>query len=191
MNDQLILVDREDVAVGVGRKRDVHVAGALHRAFSVFVFDDSGRMLLQRRAADKYHSGGLWSNTCCSHPRPGETTAAAARRRLLEEMGFHCDLENAFSFIYRADVGGGLVEHEYDHVFIGRFNGEPAPDPAEVSDWRWVTAAGLEVETLRHPGRFTYWFRVAFEELRARGYLAQLRRLNAPRAAVFRPCSPG
>jgi isopentenyl-diphosphate delta-isomerase len=166
--EHVILVDRRDVAIGVRAKRDAHVDGALHRAFSIFAFDSHGRMLLQRRATAKYHSGGLWSNTCCSHPRPGEDTAAAAQRRLFEEMGFNCPLETAFSFVYRADVGDGLIEHEYDHVFIGRFDGDPAPDPAEVEDWRWIDPAALYHELLEQPGRFTYWFRVALEELRSR-----------------------
>jgi isopentenyl-diphosphate Delta-isomerase len=180
MSDHVILVDRTDAQIGVREKQAAHVTGALHRAFSVFVFDDAGRMLLQRRATAKYHSGGLWSNTCCSHPRPGESTAAAAQRRLLEEMGFHCPLEVAFSFIYRADVGGGLVEHEYDHVFIGRFRGEPLPYPAEVEAWRWASARDLVRELREQPGRFTYWFRIAFDELRARGYLEPAAALDPP-----------
>lgn len=169
--DRVILVDANDVEVGVGEKLATHRDGALHRAFSVFVVDAGGRFLLQRRASDKYHSGGLWSNTCCSHPRPGETNLAAARRRLVEEMGFICPLEHVFSFIYRADVGGGLIEHEYDHVFLGRFDGEPAPDPAEVSEWRWVEPAALLQEATRRPGDFTHWFHIAFEQLRVRGYV--------------------
>jgi isopentenyl-diphosphate Delta-isomerase len=173
--EQVILVDSDDVQIGVDEKRAAHVSGALHRAFSVFVMDDAGRFLLQRRAADKYHSGGLWSNTCCSHPRPGESTPTAARRRLLEEMGMVCPLELAFSFIYRADVGGGLIEHEYDHVFLGRFNDEPLPDPDEVSDWRWVEPAALERALRQHPLRFTQWFHIAFDQLRARGYLPAVR----------------
>jgi isopentenyl-diphosphate Delta-isomerase len=171
MNEHVILVDIEDVAIGTTEKQAAHVTGSLHRAFSVFVLDDAGRMLLQRRAITKYHSGGLWSNTCCSHPRPGESTMAAAQRRLFEEMGFHCPLEVAFSFVYRADVGGGLIEHEYDHVFLGRFNGEPAPHPAEVDDWRWIDLPALLREVRERPGRFTYWFHIAFDELSARGIL--------------------
>jgi isopentenyl-diphosphate Delta-isomerase len=171
VSEQLILVDTEDVEVGVAGKRHAHAAGLLHRAFSVFVFNAQGHMLLQRRSPSKYHSGGLWSNTCCSHPRPGESTEAAAQRRLHEEMGFGCPLSSAFSFVYHADVGGGLIEHEYDHVFIGRSDAEPSPDPAEVDDWRWATAADIDRELSEEPARFTYWFRVAFDELRRRGYL--------------------
>jgi isopentenyl-diphosphate Delta-isomerase len=171
MNEHVILVDRDDTAIGVEHKQAAHIEGSLHRAFSIFVFDRAGRMLLQRRALSKYHSGGLWSNTCCSHPRPGESTAAAAQRRLFEEMGFHCPLETAFSFVYRAAVGDGLVEHEYDHVFIGEFDGDPAPEPAEVDAWRWVEPAALRREMRQRPGDFTYWFRVAYDELAARGML--------------------
>jgi isopentenyl-diphosphate delta-isomerase len=165
----VILVDRADRAVGTSEKRAAHVTGALHRAFSVFVFDAAGRTLLQRRATSKYHSGGLWSNSCCSHPRPGESTAVAGHRRLVEEMGFDCPLHTAFTFVYRADVGGGLIEHEYDHVFLGRFDGTPMPDPAEVEAWRWVDPHVLTGELRREPDRFTFWFRIAWDELRARG----------------------
>ncbi|HEX7957304.1 MAG TPA: isopentenyl-diphosphate Delta-isomerase, partial [Pyrinomonadaceae bacterium] len=118
-SEQLILVDADDRELGAGEKLEVHRAGALHRAFSVFVFDGRGRLLMQRRAAGKYHSGGLWSNTACGHPRPGEATRAAARRRLREEMGLDCELSAAFEFVYRAELGDSLVEHEYDHVFVG------------------------------------------------------------------------
>jgi isopentenyl-diphosphate Delta-isomerase len=169
--EHVILVDRRDVPLGTRAKQEAHVDGLLHRAFSIFVFDAAGRTLLQRRAITKYHSGGLWSNTCCSHPRPGESTARAAQRRLFEEMGFHCPLEVAFSFVYRADVGGGLMEHEYDHVFIGRFDGSPAPDPAEVDDWRWIEPAALDREARERPDRFTFWFHVAWAELKARRLL--------------------
>jgi isopentenyl-diphosphate Delta-isomerase len=169
--EHVIIVNSHDEALGVREKWDAHAAGVLHRALSVFVFDDRGRMLLQRRARGKYHSGGLWSNTCCSHPRPGEATHVAAHRRLGEEMGIACDLEPAFSFVYRADVGNGLVEHEYDHIFVGRCSADPAPDPEEVSAWRWARPAELLLELADRPSRFTPWFRIGFEELRARGYL--------------------
>jgi isopentenyl-diphosphate Delta-isomerase len=167
--EHVILVDCDDVPVGVRAKQDAHVEGLLHRAFSIFVFDTRGRMLLQRRATGKYHSGGLWSNTCCSHPRPGESTMAAAQRRLFEEMGFNCPLITACSFVYRADVGGGLIEHEYDHVFVGHFDGDPAPDPAEVEDWRWLGVEQLTREVRGRPDRFTYWFHIAWRELQERG----------------------
>lgn len=168
MSENVILVDPDDTAIGIRAKQDAHIEGVLHRAFSVFVFDSAGRMLLQRRALTKYHSGGLWSNTCCSHPQPGESAAAAANRRLFEEMGFHCPLGTAFSFVYRADVGGGLIEHEYDHVFVGTFDGDPAPDPAEVDAWRWIEIADLHRELRDRPDRFTTWFHIAFNEMLAR-----------------------
>ncbi len=165
--ERVVLVDTDDVELGTLEKLRAHMEGALHRAFSVFVFNARGEMMLQRRAAAKYHSGGLWSNTCCSHPRPGEAVAAAAHRRLREEMGFDCALDEAFRFVYRADVGGGLTEHEYDHVFVGRFDGEPALNPAEVEAWRWVSTDQVcrEVETT--PEAFTFWFRVALAEVLA------------------------
>lgn len=171
MSESVILVDRNDSIIGIDEKRAAHRSGALHRAFSIFIFDTAGRMLLQRRALAKYHSGGLWSNACCSHPRPGESTAAAAYRRLPEEMGFRCELRPAFSFVYRADVGAGLIEHEYDHVFIGTFDGEPHPVPAEVEAWRRIAIPALRGELRDSPGRFTFWFRIAFRELTARGLL--------------------
>src|SRR4051812_34432219 len=123
--EQLILVDAHDRELGAGEKLQVHLAGALHRAFSIFVFDAAGRLLIQKRAPGKYHSAGLWSNTACGHPRPGEATAPAARRRLREEMGLDCELHEAFEFLYRAELGDALVEHEYDHVFVGTHVGDP------------------------------------------------------------------
>ena len=171
MSEHVILVDRRDRATGTEEKMSVHRSGRLHRAFSAIVLNDADEMLLQRRAADKYHSGGLWSNTCCSHPRPGEEIVEAGRRRLAEEMGFECDLEPAFEFIYRTELAGGLVEHEYDHVLLGRWNGTPHPDPAEVDDWRWVPLDELRQEVARYPTRFTYWFRVALRELDDRDLL--------------------
>jgi isopentenyl-diphosphate Delta-isomerase len=161
MSEQVILVDEHDRELGVGEKLQTHREGALHRAFSVFVFDSAGRLLLQKRAREKYHSGGLWSNTCCGHPRPGEATAAAARRRLFEEMSFDCDLRPAFGFLYRAELGGGMVEHEFDHVFFGRFDGEPAPDAREVEGWRWLTLDELREDLTGRPDDYSYWLRVA------------------------------
>ena len=169
--DHVILVDTADAPVGVAEKLTAHRTGRLHRAFSVLVLNPDNEVLLQRRARGKYHSGGLWSNTCCSHPRPGEATVHAAHRRLREEMGFDCPLFAACSFVYRAEVGNGLVEHEYDHLFIGRWSGTPTPDPAEVEEWRWVPLDELRREVRRRPSRFTFWFRVALAELDARGLL--------------------
>src|SRR5918997_6773552 len=161
--ERLILVDAFDRELGVGEKMEVHRAGALHRAFSVFVFDGRGRLLMQKRAADKYHSAGLWSNTACGHPRPGEETRGAARRRLREEMGFDCELREAFEFLYRAEVGGALVEHEYDHVFVGTHEGDPAPDPSEVGEWRWVEMPELRRRLQAEPERYSFWLKKAVE----------------------------
>ncbi|HEX8557533.1 MAG TPA: isopentenyl-diphosphate Delta-isomerase [Pyrinomonadaceae bacterium] len=162
-DERVILVDERDREVGAAEKLRAHRDGALHRAFSVFVFDRGGRLLLQRRARGKYHSGGLWSNTACGHPRPGEATDAAARRRLREEMGLDCDLREAFEFIYRAELDGALVEHEYDHVFVGVDEAEPAPDPSEVEEWRWVTMGELRRELRDEPQRYSYWLKLAVE----------------------------
>jgi isopentenyl-diphosphate delta-isomerase len=171
MSERVILVDRLDRPVGTAEKMAAHRSGRLHRAFSVVVLNDADEMLLQRRAAGKYHSAGLWSNTCCSHPRPDEATADAATRRLREEMGFVCPLEPAFEFVYRAELGEGLVEHEYDHVLLGRWSGTPGPDPGEVDGWRWAPLPELRREVARYPYRFTYWFRVVLRELDDRGLL--------------------
>lgn len=162
-DDSVVLVDSGDRVVGTAGKLDAHRTGALHRAFSVFVFDAAGSLLLQQRARGKYHSGGLWTNTCCGHPRPGEATPAAAARRLREEMGITCAFRDAGWFLYRADVGGGLVEHELDHVFVGRSDQEPRPAPAEVAGWRRVAPGALRIELDRAPTRFTAWFPRALE----------------------------
>ena len=155
--EQLILVDADDREVGVKEKLQTHLEGALHRAFSVFVFDANRRLLLQRRAPTKYHSGGLWSNTACGHPRPGEPTLVAAHRRLKEEMGFDCELRRAFGFVYRAELESELVEHEFDHIFVGQYEGALAPDPSEVVDWRWVEWKELADNVRVEPHRYSSW----------------------------------
>jgi isopentenyl-diphosphate delta-isomerase len=164
----VVLVDDADHEVGIENKERAHREGRLHRAFSVFVFDRRGRLLLQRRARDKYHSGGLWSNTCCSHPRPGEPVMAAAHRRLREEMGFDCPLRWSFAFVYDAAVGANLVEHEYDHVFVGRFDGEPASDSREVEAWRWETLDVIRQEVSARPESYSAWLKIALEQPAAR-----------------------
>lgn len=165
MIERVILVNADDTPIGTADKLEAHRSGRLHRAFSVFVVNDREELLLQRRAAGKYHSGGLWSNTCCSHPRPGEDTTAAAVRRLEEEMGFRCALEPVSAMVYRAEVGHGLVEYEYDHLLLGRWSGTPEPDPAEVGEWRWADLMELQNEVVVYPRHFTYWFRVALLDL--------------------------
>jgi isopentenyl-diphosphate delta-isomerase len=165
MSEYVIVVDDLDREVGREEKLIAHLTCRLHRAVSVFVFDIDGRMLLQRRSGNKYHSGGLWSNTCCGHPRPGETSVDAAQRRLREEMGFSCPLTRACTVRYRLDVGGGLAEHEYDHVFVGEFDGRPQPDPGEVRDWCWIDRASLREELERRPAEFTPWFGVILGRL--------------------------
>jgi isopentenyl-diphosphate delta-isomerase len=165
----VILVDENDRPIGVCEKQSAHIDGVLHRAISVFVFDPTGRrMLLQQRALDKYHSGGLWSNACCSHPAPNESTLEAAHRRLVEELGFDCPLEFAFSFIYRAEVGGSLVEHEFDHVFIGRCDARVEPHPAEIAAVEWVDVDWILRDVEARPDRYSPWFRIALDEMRKR-----------------------
>ena len=166
MNERVILVDERDRPSGEAEKLDAHRQGQLHRAFSVFVLDSCGRVLLQRRAAGKYHSGRLWSNTCCGHPRPGEDTRAAAERRLAEEMGFESALTPAGAFVYRAALDD-LVEHEYDHVFRGRFDGDPRPDPAEVEAWEWIPLEALETSLAARPQDYSVWLPEAVRRLRA------------------------
>ena len=162
-DEQVILVDERDRELGAAEKLSAHRAGALHRAFSVFIFDGAGRLLMQRRAREKYHSGGLWSNTACGHPRPGETTGSAARRRLSDEMSLECELREAFEFVYRAELAGALVEHEYDHVFVGTCEQEPAPDPSEVGAWRWMSMDELRKDLKEEPHRYSTWLRLAVE----------------------------
>lgn len=162
--DFVVLVDDHDVVVGTAPKLAAHRDGHLHRAVSVVLFDDHGRVLLQRRADGKYHSGGLWSNTCCGHPRPGESVHDAAQRRLGAELGVAgCELTAVSWFVYRASLDDGLVEHELDHVLVGRWNGSTLPDPTEVSETRWVDPDAVLRELAAAPGRFTVWMREVVE----------------------------
>jgi len=163
----VILVDEHDVAVGQMEKIEVHRKALLHRAFSIFIFNDKGEMLLQQRAFNKYHSAGLWTNTCCSHPQPGEDTAASATKRLYEEMGIRAPLEKAFDFIYKAAFDNGLTEHEYDHVFTGYYEGDIQPNAEEVSDYCFKSMNDIRESMLSHPQKYTEWFRIAFPKLEA------------------------
>jgi len=158
-HDLVILVDESDLAVGILDKLAAHRRGLLHRAISVIVEDGAGRLLLQKRAAAKYHSGGLWTNTCCSHPRPGEAVSVAAERRLKEEMGITLSLTPLFVARYHAPVSNGLVENELVHVFGGRFAEAPLPDPGEAEDWRYAGIDSIEREIAAEPDRFSIWFR--------------------------------
>ena len=157
--EQVILVDRDDREIGRADKLPAHRLGYLHRAVSICIVDDQGRMLLQRRAAVKYHSAGLWTNACCSLPRPGEATDRAAMRRLPEEMGFSCPLFFTVQTHYRAQVGGDLIEDELVHLFVGKYNGEVTPDPKEVDGVKWVSHDELKNDIYRNPDNYTYWFR--------------------------------
>ncbi len=161
-NDRVILVDAGDVEIGTADKLDAHRRGLTHRAVSVLVRNRQGALLLQRRSAGKYHSSGLWANACCSHPLPGESTAVAAGRRILEEMGLKCALEPLFVTHYRAEVSDGLIEDEVVHVFGGTYDGPIAPDPGEVSEWKWMTLAELNNEMQARPDQFAVWFRHYF-----------------------------
>lgn len=162
--EEVVLVDRFDRAIGSEKKLAAHQQGILHRAFSVFILNSSHELLIQRRTSTKYHSRGLWSNTCCGHPRPNEPLEEASQRRLREEMGFAAPLTKLFHFIYRIELEDGMIEHEYDHVMVGRFDGVPTPDHTEVSEWRWVDLETLRIDLEKHPESYTYWFRVAFDQ---------------------------
>ena len=165
--DDLILVDEHDNPVGYAEKLAAHEnGGQLHRAFSVIIFNSAGELLLQQRASGKYHFGGLWTNTCCSHPRRGETTLDAAHKRLQHELGFDTPLAERFSFVYRAtDPASGLTEHEFDHVFVGRFDGDPRPNPEEVGDWKWIRPDVLRADMRSQPERYTPWFALSVERV--------------------------
>ncbi len=164
MND-IILVDENDKKIGEGEKMDVHEKGKLHRAFSIFIFNNKSELMLQKRVAVKYHSPNLWSNTCCSHPRPGEKTLDGAIRRLKEEMGFNCSLEELLSFIYEVKFSNGLTENEYDHVFVGEYNDKPNLNLNEASDWKWVDLEDLEKDIRKNPENYTHWLKLCLNKL--------------------------
>ncbi len=163
--EQVILVDENDTAIGLMDKMAAHDGPHLHRAFSIFIFNSKGELLVQQRALTKYHSPGLWANTCCSHPRDGEGLAAATSRRLKEEMGLSCDMHEIFSFIYQAPVGEGLTEHEFDHVCVGVCDTEPQIDHNEVNAWKYISIAELKQDMHQNMERYTPWFIIAFEKL--------------------------
>ncbi|MFP5039685.1 isopentenyl-diphosphate Delta-isomerase [Parasediminibacterium sp. JCM 36343] len=164
--EKVILVDENDIAIGEMEKMEAHEKGLLHRAFSVFIFNNKGEMLLQQRALKKYHSGGLWTNTCCSHPMPGEETLAAANRRLREEMGFATPLKKAFDFSYTAQFQNGLTENEFDHVFIGYYDGIIAPNFEEVENHAYRSIERLDASIEATPEFYTEWFLIAYPKLK-------------------------
>jgi isopentenyl-diphosphate delta-isomerase len=162
--ENVILVNEQDEQIGLMPKMEAHEKALLHRAFSVFVFNDDNELMLQQRALDKYHSPGLWTNTCCSHQRDGETNIEAGKRRLQEEMGFVVDLTESVAFIYKAPFDNGLTEHEYDHVLLGNYNGIPQINKEEVADWKWMPLEDVKVDIALHPERYTAWFKVIFKK---------------------------
>lgn len=166
MQELLVIVDKYDKEIGVRDKLGVHKTGVLHRAFSLFIFNSKNELLLQQRADNKYHSGGLWSNTCCSHPRSGEKISDAIKRRLDEEMQMHCDPEFKFSFIYNVDFENGLSEHEFDHVYFGYSDEIPEPDTSEVKAWKYVTLRQLQKEIADNPDDFSAWIKLSLPLVR-------------------------
>jgi len=164
-NEFVILVDAFDKPVGKMEKIEAHRKGLLHRAFSVFIFNDHGEMMMQKRSLNKYHSPGLWTNACCSHPREDEDTLVAAHRRLNEEMGFGCKLNEVFSFTYQADVGNGLTEHEFDHVFVGTYSKPPQLNRNEAENWKFMPMTDIKKDILINPSHYTVWFKIAFVEI--------------------------
>jgi len=162
--ENVILVDQDNNQIGTMPKMEAHEKAVLHRAFSVFVMNDNGETMLQQRAAHKYHSPLLWTNTCCSHQRVGETNIQAGKRRLQEEMGFVTELNELFSFIYKAPFDNGLTEHELDHVMIGSYGEEPNINTEEVADWKWMKPEDVKSDILKHPDNYTAWFKIIFEK---------------------------
>ena len=163
--EYVVLVNESDDEIGFMEKMEAHEKAILHRAFSVFLFNSRNEFLLQRRALGKYHSPGLWTNSCCSHPRRNESSIDAAKRRLMEEMGMQCDIREIFSFLYKADVGQGLTEHEFDHVFVGFTDDCPIINPEEVDDWKYLSLDELKLQMNADPEQFTVWFRIAFAQV--------------------------
>lgn len=161
--EQVILVNEKDEPIGLMPKMEAHEKALLHRAFSVFVMNENGETMLQQRAEDKYHSPLLWTNTCCSHQREGESNIEAGKRRLREEMGFETDLKELFSFVYKAPFDNGLTEHELDHVMIGFYEGTPQVNSDEVADWKWMKPDAIKKDMAENPESYTAWFKIIFE----------------------------
>lgn len=161
--ESVVLVNENNQEVGVMDKQEAHVKGLLHRAFSIFIFNNEGQLLLQQRALHKYHSGGLWTNTCCSHPKPGELTLDAAHRRLQEEMGFDCELTEKFSFVYKAEFENGLTEHELDFIYTGTYNANPLLNFAEANCYKWMSLEEVKTDMHVNPNKYTAWFKIIFD----------------------------
>ena len=160
----VILVNQENEQLGTMPKMEAHEKGVLHRAFSVFVMNPDGEIMLQQRAAHKYHSPSLWTNTCCSHQREGESNVEAGVRRLREEMGFETELKELFSFVYKAEFDNGLTEHELDHVMLGHYSEAPEINPDEVASWKWMSPEDIKADIARHPESYTAWFKIIFDK---------------------------
>ena len=163
--EKVILVNEQDEPIGLMPKLEAHQKARLHRAFSVFLFNRNGELMLQQRALHKYHSPGLWTNTCCSHQREGESNLAAATRRLKEEMGLTVPLTEVFHFIYKAPFDNGLTEHELDHVLVGYTDASPTPNPEEVADWKWMSMASIALDLDQNPDHYTAWFKIIFDRV--------------------------
>jgi len=164
-NKKIILVDENDKQIGVATKKETHEQGLMHRCFSILVFNNKNELLMQQRAKEKYHSGGLWANTCCSHPEPGEEILEAAKKRLKEEMGFNCELQEDFVFHYRTEFDNGLIEDEVDHVLIGSYNGEVIPNPGEVDDFKWMKVEDIKQDMQEYPQEYASWFKLIIQKL--------------------------
>lgn len=162
--EQVILVDSQDREIGVEEKMAAHINGQLHRAISVFIYNSSGEILMQQRAHSKYHSGGLWTNTCCSHPKPGESSLDAANRRLEEEMGMNAELNHLFSFTYHAELDKGLIEHEFDHVFVGQSDEKPTLNPEEAESYTYMSPLKIQADIEQNPSKYTEWFKIIFNQ---------------------------
>jgi len=164
MEEKVILVNEKDEQIGLMEKIEAHEKALLHRAFSVFIYNDNNEVMLQQRALSKYHSPGLWTNTCCSHQREGEANVDAGERRLMEEMGFTTKLEETISFIYKAPFDNGLSEHEFDYILVGKYNQDPNINPDEVAAWKWMGLEDVQKDLKDNPAKYTAWFKIIFEK---------------------------
>ena len=168
--NNVILVDEDDLPLGEMDKLEAHEKGILHRAFSVFIYNEMGQMLIHQRADHKYHGAGLWTNACCSHPQWGEDTKVSALQRLAYEMGLQCDLEFKFSFLYKTEVENNLIEHEFDHVFMGVTGLPPVPNPEEVKDYKWIYPIELRKDIEQNPSQYTFWFKQILDMLNTKSF---------------------